>query len=138
MNKFRKRIIKRLAQSPKILGPTTAVPPALYSSLNSRFNSATVPSIVNLTKILNDALFSASNGSDSFQNLVNNKIPIATDLQNYKSIQTLSKRFYDTFLNQKLKPDAKTINVWADALTSSTEFNSLSKINQSGPLAFRH
>jgi hypothetical protein len=147
MNKLRLRILTKLAQTqpaqptetPAILGPVPAVPGDLLTNLYKGYNTNTVPLLTNLTNQLNAAMHYASKGQDNFTKIIGNNMDLSGATPDQKNVGSVAKRVYTTFLNSKNpfveKIDAVTIHNWADALTSSPEYNALSQINPTSLLA---
>ncbi len=142
--KLRDRILRKIAQTQpqgqtKVLPPPPAVPGVILSQLPSGYNNATVTSLKSLTDKLNIALHYSSDGEGSFQDIMNNNLDLSGADNNFKNIGTLSKMFYDTFLNRKnpftKKIEANQIHNWADSMLSSSPYNSLTQIPATSPLS---
>lgn len=145
--KLRYRLFQKLAQTQtaetnRVLPTPPTVPQILFSHLNEGFSSATVPLITQVSDILNDGVYYASDGYDSFQKFVNNNFSFdqnTTGAPEQSKLRSLSKRFYLTFLNGRnafrAKVAPQTIATWCDDFTSSSEFTSLGQTNPTGQLA---
>lgn len=152
MNKLRQRILTRLAQTtptqpaqpsttPATMPPPPAVPGDVFSHLAEGYNGATVPILTALTNKLNDALHYASGGKKSFINIIGNNLELSGLDPDGKHVGSVAQLFYNTFLNKKnaftKKVDAPTITNWANTITNSPDYNSLSQINPTGTLAIK-
>lgn len=147
--KLRQRVLTKLAQTQPTQPETTtqsipapAPPPTdLFAHLNEGFNGATVPILSALTGRLNTALHYASNGKDSFQDIVNNNMDLSGATPDHRNVGSICQRVYNTFLNRKgsfsQKVNPKTIAGWADGITNSAEYNNLSQVNPTGQLAIK-
>lgn len=140
MNKFRYRILSKLAQATSVLPPEKDVPPSLYANLNTGYNSITVPSLIELTDTLNTAMHYASQGKDNFDKIIGNNLEIS-NTPDRKNISAIAKKIFTTFLNSKNafqnKISATDINNWADAIISLPEYNALSQVNPKSALALK-
>lgn len=148
--KLRQRVLTKLAQTQPTQPETTtpsipapAPPPTdLFSYLNEGYNGATVAILKALTSRLNTALHYASNGKDNFQDIVNNNMDLSGATPDHRNVGGICQRVYNTFLNRKNSFNSKkvnpaTITTWADAITSSSEYNNLSQVNPTGQLAIK-
>ena len=147
--KLRQRVLTKLAQTQPTQPETTtqsipapAPPPTdLFAHLNEGFNGATVAILSALTGRLNTALHYASQGKDNFQDIVNNNMDLSGAAPDHRNVGGICQKLYGSFLNRKnsfaKKIDPKTIATWADAITSSPEYNNLSQVNPTGQLAIK-
>jgi hypothetical protein len=147
MNKLRLRILKKLSQTqidqptatPPVLGPVPSIPGDLLSNLYKGYNPNTVKLLTDLVNKLNTAMHYASNGEDNFNKIVGNNLDLSGAIPDQRNVGTISQKVFNTFLNKKNVFDEKvnsiTINNWADAITSSSEFNNLSQVKPTSLLA---
>lgn len=160
MNKFRSKLLKKIAQNvgttgstgvagstgtntngtvSTVIGPVSAVPAILFSQLATGYNGPTLKIIVNLTQQLNAALHYASGGKDNFQKIIDNNLDLSGALPDEKSVGGLAKKVYSTFLNSRnsfsKKVPPTTIAGWANNLINSPEFMNLAQVNPTGTLA---
>jgi len=128
---LRRRILSKFAQA-KTLPPPPSLPGDLFAGLNNGYNGGTVALIKGMVNYLNTALHYASQGKDSIQNIVNNNSNLSAAYGNYKNIGMISKKVFNTFLNNKESFNEKVsgtkISEWANEITNMPEFNDLTKI----------
>lgn len=132
------------AQSPTLPPPPAFQASAIYPGIRSGFNVASVPIIDNLINLLNTAVHYASGGKVNFQVFRNENFNFDASQSpsvDQKNLMNLSKKVYTTLLNNgngfSQPLTGQQIADMTDRLLASQEYNNLSKVNPTGPLALK-
>jgi hypothetical protein len=150
--KLRRKFLQKISQTttPTTTGttPTTISSPpsftasSVYPGISTGYNSGSLTIINNFVSLLNTALHYASNGQVNFQTLRNDNFnfdPSGATSVDQRNLMGIAARVYRSFLNSGqrfTKPlIGEQIAKMADLITFSPEFNNLSQVNPTGPLA---